>query len=202
MIAERINHWLATVRAAHATAVLARLVILAAGLLSLIVLTGRPWDLPDVIWYAGLPLLVISATVPDSASPLLFVATVATGWLTAGDGVEMAVAVIACCLVVFHLAAAYAGQVPSYAVPGPGVVARWLLPATVAGAVAWIAAALSAAVNGQPGSLGVTVAALAGIGAVAWFVSRPEASEVSDASDGEPAEDGPGQVAKAGHDGS
>lgn len=191
MIAERINHGLATVRAAHGTAVLARLLILVTGLLALVVMTARPWDLPAIIWYAGLPLLAISAFAPDSAAPLLFVATVAAGWLTGADGVD-GVVVIACCLVVFHLASAYAGQVPSYAVPGPGVVARWLLPATVAAAVAGVAAVLSAVVDGQPGSLGITVAALAGIAAVVWLVSSQR----------EAAEDGAGEVAKAGHDGS
>jgi hypothetical protein len=172
MIAMRINRWLAALRTSHPSALLARLVILAAGVAALVLLGAQTWNVADLVWYFAIPLLVVSTTSPDTPAALCFIGVVALDWLVespARPGWQ--VVVFALVLLVMHLTSAYAGQIPSYAASGWRAVRKWLLPATVAGAVAVFAAALSAAVDGRPGSLVITVAALAGVGLLAWFVS-------------------------------
>jgi hypothetical protein len=172
MIALRINRWLAALRTSHPSALLARLVVLVAGVAALVLLGAQSWNVADLAWYFAIPLLMVSTTSPDTPAALCFIGVVALDWLVespAGSGWQ--VVVLALVLLVMHLSSAYAGQIPSYAASGWRVARKWLLPATVAAAVAVLAAALSAAFDGRPGSLVITVAALLGIGLLAWFVS-------------------------------
>jgi hypothetical protein len=151
MIARWINSRLAALRTSHPSALLVRLVILLAGVAALVLLGLQSWNVADIVWYFAIPLL--DWVIESSSRP---------GWQ---------VVMFAIVLVVMHLASAYAGQIPSYAASGVKAVRKWLLPATAASAVAVFAAALSTAADGRPGSLVITVAALIGVGLLAWYVS-------------------------------
>jgi hypothetical protein len=76
-------------------------------------------------------------------------------------------------LLVVHLASAFAAQIPSYGKVGPRVLRRWLLPATIAALVGPVVAIAAALVRGAdvPGSLLVTVGALAAATAAVWFAA-------------------------------
>ena len=171
MIVTAVNRWLGALRIMHPTAYLVRATILLAGLAALVVLGAMPWNAGDLVWLFTIPLLVVSTTLPDSAAPLCFTAVIGLDWIIQGGG-RPGVPVVLCTLllVVLHLATAYAAQVPSYAAAQWSAVRRWLLPATVAAGLAVVAAALSTAADGRPGSLVLTCAALLAVSLLAWFV--------------------------------
>jgi hypothetical protein len=172
MIAMWINSRLAALRTSHPSALLVRLVIFLAGVAALVLLGSQSWNVADIVWYFAIPLLLVSTTSPDTPAGLCFIGVVSLDWLVESSARPgWPVVVFAIVLVVMHLASAYAGQIPSYAASNWRAVRKWLLPATAASAVAVFAAALSAAVDGRPGSLVITVAALIGVGLLAWFVS-------------------------------
>jgi hypothetical protein len=172
MIAMWINRRLAALRTSHPSARLVRLVILLSGVAALVRLGAQSWNVADVVWYVAIPLLVLSTTSPDTPAGLCFIGVVAVDWVVESPGRPgWQVVVFAVVLVVMHLASAYAGQIPSYAASGLRAIRKWLLPAAAAAAVAAFAAALSAPADGRPGSLVITVAALVGVGLLAWFVS-------------------------------
>ena len=172
MIARWINGRLAALRTSHPSALLVRLVIFLAGVAALVLLSAQSWNVADIVWYFAIPLLVVSTTSPDTPAGLCFIGVVALDWVIESSSQPgWQVVVFAIVVVVMHLASAYAGQIPSYAASGLKAVRKWLLPATVASAVAALAAALSAAADGRPGSLVITVAALVGVGLLAWYVS-------------------------------
>ena len=167
-----VNRWLAALRIMHPTACLVRAVIFVAGAAALVVLGSMPWDVADLTWAFAFPLLLVSTTLPDSAAPLCLIGVVGLDWMveSGGGGPGWQAVLCALLLLVVHLTAAYAGQVPSYAASSPAAARRWLLPATVAAGVAVLAAALSTAADGRPGSLVLTCAALIAIALLAWFV--------------------------------
>lgn len=172
MIARWINSRLAALRTSHSSALLVRLVIFLAGVAALGLLAAQPWNVADIVWYFAIPLLLVSTTSPDTPAGLCFIGLVALDWvIESSSRPGWPVVVFAVVLAVMHLASAYAGQIPSYAASGLTAVRKWLLPATAAAAVAVFAAALSAAADGRPGSLVITVAALIGVGLLAWYVS-------------------------------
>jgi hypothetical protein len=76
-------------------------------------------------------------------------------------------------LVVVHLAAAFAGQLPSYARVHPAALRRWWLPTAIAVLLVPVVALAGALVRGAdvPGSLVVTVAAMALATATIWFAA-------------------------------
>lgn len=171
MIVTAVNRWLAALRIMHPTAFVVRALILLAGIATLSLLGSRSWNVGDLVWVFTLPLLVVSTVNPDSAAPVCFIGIVAADWVIQSDGqLDAPVVVCALLLLVMHLVASYAGQVPSYAAARLTAVRRWLLPATVAAGVAVLVAAVSSAADGRPGSLVLTCAALITVALLGWFV--------------------------------
>lgn len=172
--AERITVWLASMRASGRAAVTARLLIVGAGLAAIVLPASRPWDQLGLIPWLAVPLLVACAAVPDSAAALFFLLVVTGGWLLRAPGdVSWDVAATGIALLVVHLAAAFAAQLPSYAKVERRAVRRWLLPATVSALLGPLAAIGAALVRDAavPGSMVVTVAALAAATAAVWFAA-------------------------------
>ena len=104
-----------------------------------------------------------------------------TLWLAqlraAGRGVLVARLVIAAAgivaLVVVHLAAAFAGQMPSYARVHRAALRRWWLPGAIAVVLTPAVAVATALIRGAdvPGSLLVTVAAITLTATTIWFAA-------------------------------
>lgn len=175
MLAIRINRWLAQLRAAGPPAVLVRLVILTAGLVALVLMTSRSWDVPDGAIWIAIVALPVAVAVPDSFAPLVFVAVMAAGWLAGGPvSVTWPVLAFALLLAVVHLGCAFGAQFPAYAVVQGRVLARWWPAALVAGVVTVLVAGAGGVIRGTEveGSLTVTVAALGGTALLVWLLSR------------------------------
>jgi hypothetical protein len=171
---ERITIWLAQLRSAGRGVLLARLLILVAGVVALVVPSVQPWDQADVVPIAGAVLLVGALVLPDSLAGLGFVFVVVLGWLMRGTAdPNWGVAVTAMALVVLHLACAFAGQLPSYARLTRSTLRRWWLPTATALAVAPAAALTTALIRHAdvPGSLVVTTAALVLTTATIWLTA-------------------------------
>jgi hypothetical protein len=176
--AERITRWIAQINASSQAALLVRLVIAVAGLVALLVPAAQEWDQMDLVLFAGPPLLIVCVALPDSTAALLFLALVAGGWLfRAPSEVSWGVVVTGIALLVVHLASAFAAQIPSYARVSWRALDRWLLPATIAALLGPVVAVAAALVRNAevPGSLLVTVAALAAATAAVWFASGQSA---------------------------
>lgn len=180
--AEKITIWLARMRAAGRASVLARLVIAVAGLVAIVIPASRPWDQLGLIPWLAVPLLVVCVALPDSAAALLFLLVVTGGWLVRAPGdVGWDVVVTAIALLAVHLASAFAAQLPAYARVEPRALRRWLLPATVAVLAGSLAAIGAALVRGAdvPGSLVVTVGALAAATGAVWFAAGQSVADRS-----------------------
>lgn len=172
--ADRISRWLAELRATGHGPLVARLATAVSGTVALVLPGLLPWDQMDLIPLLGAPLLVAAVVLPDSAAGLLFLVVVAGGWLVRAPAeVGWAVVVTAIALLVFHLSAAFAGQLPSYGQVSRRALRRWLLPATVGAALAPLAAVGAALVRDAavPGSLLVTVGALTAATVAVWFAA-------------------------------
>jgi hypothetical protein len=172
--AERISIWLAELRASGWASLLARLAIGAAGAVALVVPGVQSWDQLDLVLVLAIPLLLASVVLPDSAAPLLFLVVVTGGWLLrAPSEVSWSLVITGIALLVVHLAAAFAAQIPSYAQVSRRALHRWLLPATIAALLGPVVAIAAALVRGAgvPGSLLVTVGALAAATAAVWFAA-------------------------------
>jgi hypothetical protein len=153
---------------------LARGVIALGGVIALVVPGLQAWDQMDVIPIAGVLLLVVCVVLPDSAAALFFLVVVLAGWLLrAPADVGWATVVTGLGLLLLHLASAYAAQLPSYAKVGRRSLRRWLLPASIAAVLGPLVAIGAAIVRNAevPGSLVVTVAALAAATAAVWFAA-------------------------------
>jgi hypothetical protein len=175
MLAFRINRWLVQLRAARPAAVLVRLVILVAGLVALLLMTSRSWDALDGAIWIAIVALPLAVALPDSFGPLVFVGSMAAGWLLRGPiGVSWAVLGFALLLAVVHLGSAFGAQFPAYAVVQGRVLGRWLPAGIVAGVVTVLVAGAGGVIRGTAveGSLTVTVAALAGTALLIWLLSR------------------------------
>ncbi|ADB30531.1 hypothetical protein Kfla_1430 [Kribbella flavida DSM 17836] len=172
--AERLTRWLAELRGTGQGSLYARTLIAFAGVVALVVPAVQPWDAADVVPVVGLPLLVVCVVLPDSLAALCFLLLVVAGWLLrAPADVGWGTVVTGLALLLLHLASAFAAQLPSYVRIGRSALRRWLLPATVAALLGPVAAVGAALVRGAevPGSLLVTVAALAVATAAIWFSS-------------------------------
>ncbi|NEA36561.1 hypothetical protein [Streptomyces sp. SID13031] len=172
--AERISQWLVQLQATGSATWAARSAIAVAGLVALVLPGLQPWDQMDAIPVAGSFLLVACVLLPDSLAALMFLIVVCGGWLMrAPSDLTYAVVLTGIALLVVHLASAFAGQIPSYAVVGRQAMRKWLLPATLAALLAPVVAVAAGLVRGAdvPGSLFVTVAALAAATAAVWFAS-------------------------------
>lgn len=173
-VAARINRWLAQLRAARGPALLARLTILAAGLVAFVAEVAAPWDAMDLLVVLATITLPLAVLAPDSPAPLAYVLFVVLDWLGRAPATPGWTAVqVALALLVLHLAAAFAAQFPAEAeVSGP-VLRGWLPAATTAVLVTLVVAGVSGVLRGTgvEGSLTVTVAALLGTTAVLWLIA-------------------------------
>lgn len=172
--AERLTRWLAEIRASGAASLIARAVIALAGTVALLVPAMQSWDEMDAVPVVGVPLLLVCIVLPDSAAALVFIVLVVLGWIMRAPGeVSVSVAITGIALVMVHLASAFAGQIPSYGQVSRRAIRRWLLPATVGLLLGPVVAIAAALVRGAaiPGSLLVTVGALAAATAAIWFAS-------------------------------
>ncbi|HEU4949115.1 MAG TPA: hypothetical protein VFT31_18345 [Kribbella sp.] len=181
--AERITLWLARMRASGRAAVLSRLVIGIAGAVAVLVPASRPWDELDVVPLVAVALLVACVVLPDSAAALLFIGVVSAGWLLRAPGdVGWDVVVTGFALLAVHLSSAFAAQFPSYAKVDRRTLRRWLLPASIAAALGPVAAVAAALIRGAevPGSVLLTVAALAAATGGVWFAAGQSISGRND----------------------
>jgi hypothetical protein len=172
--ADRISQWLTELQATNVATWAARSAIAVAGLVALILPGTEPWDQMDAIPVAGAFLLVACVLLPDSLAPLLFLIVVCLGWLMrAPSDLTLSLVLTGIALLVVHLASAFAGQVPSYAVVGREALRKWLLPATLAVLLGPVVAIAAGVVRGAgvQGSLFVTVAALIAATAAIWFAA-------------------------------
>jgi hypothetical protein len=172
--AERITQWLMQLQAMSSATWAARSAIAVAGAVALVLPGLQSWDQMDAIPVAGALLLVASVLLPDSLAPLLFLGVVCLGWLMrAPSDLTWPLVLTAIGLLVVHLAASFAGQIPSYAVVGRQALRKWLLPATLATLLAPLVAIAAGIVRGAGvrGSLLVTVAALVAATSAVWFAS-------------------------------
>ncbi len=171
---DKISQWLAQLQAMSSANWAARSAIAVAGVAALVLPGLQPWDQMDAIAVAGAFLLVACVMLPDSLAAVLFLVVVCLGWLMrAPNDLSVTLVLTGIALLVVHLASAFAGQLPSYAVAGRQVLRRWLLPATIAGLLGPVAAVAAALVRDAevPGSLVITVAALTAATAAIWFAS-------------------------------
>jgi hypothetical protein len=172
--AEKVTQWLSQAQATGTATWVARSAIMVAGAVALTLPGLQAWDQMDAIPLAGTVLLVATVLLPDSLAALLFLIVVSLGWLMrAPSDLTWPLVVTGIALLVVHLAAAFAGQIPSYAVVNRQALRRWLLPATVALLLGPVVAVAAAVVRGAgvPGSLLVTVAALAAATGAVWFAA-------------------------------
>lgn len=171
---EKITVWLAQLRAAGRTVLLARLVIALSGAVALVVSAVQSWDQLDLVPYVGVPLLLVAVVLPDSAAALVFMLVIALGWiLRAPATITWSLILTAIALVLLHLSSSFAAQLPSYARVHRSALRRWWLPAATAtlltGAIAGAAALVRHA--NVPGSLAVTSAAVALTAVTVWLTA-------------------------------
>jgi hypothetical protein len=171
---EKITLWLAQLRASGRAVVLARLVIAVGGAVALVVPSVQSWDQADLVPIVGAALLLCAVVLPDSLAAMVFVLVVTLGWLMRAPGApSWSLVLTAVALVVVHLAAAFAGQLPSYVRVHRAALRRWWLPGAIAVLLVPAVAGAAALVRGAdlPGSLVVTVAAIALAAATIWFAA-------------------------------
>jgi hypothetical protein len=155
-------------------------VVVAVMVATAIAATAMPaWDAPDgyvvIAVFAG----VCYVAAPDSGSGVVFVAALAVTWLTGAPGnVGPAVVVAALALLVGHVAAALAGSMPVTAHTDVAMALRWARPTGVIAAGVLATAALLALLDrwSLPGSVLVTVAAVAALSAAVWRWSAVDGS--------------------------
>ena len=177
---EKVTMWLAQVRAAGTAAWFSRGAVALAGAVALVLPGLQSWDQMDLVPILGALLLVISVVIPDSAAALCFLVVVAGGWLLrAPSDLNWGLVVTGIALLVVHLASAFAGQLPSYVRVSRQALRKWLLPATFAVLLGPVVAIAAAGVRGAevPGSLLVTVGALAAATAATWFAAGQSLSD-------------------------
>jgi hypothetical protein len=171
---ERITLWLAQLRASGRGVLFARLVIAVAGVVALVVPAVQPWDQADLVPIAGAALLLCTVVLPDSLAGMFFLLVTVLGWLMRGPAApSWSLVITAVALVVVHLAAAFAGQLPSYARVHRSALRRWWLPAAIAVLLVPSVAGAAALVRRAhvPGSLLVTVVAVILAAATIWFAT-------------------------------
>jgi len=118
------------------------------------------------------PRSVVTQATIDPLGQRLFV--VALGWLLRGPAApSWGLVLTAAALVVVHLAAAFAGQMPSYARVHRAALRRWWLPGAIAVVLTPAVAVATALIRGAdvPGSLLVTVAAITLTATTIWFAA-------------------------------
>ena len=152
-------------------------VLVAAGALTAILGTALPAsDVPNAyIVLAGI-FAVVWTFAPDTQAGLVFVGFLGMAWLTGASGeVGPAVVVTALGLLVAHVAAALAAAMPVTAGADPRLLLRWVGPTVAIAGAVLVAAAVVAAFEAwsPPGSIVITLVALALVTAAAWWWSTP-----------------------------
>jgi len=171
---DRLTRWLAQLRDMGRGVLLARAVIAVAGLVAIVVPWVAPWDQADLVPVLAIPLLMATVVLPDSLAGVLFLLTVVVGWLVRAPAeISWELVLTAIGLVVTHLATAFAAQLPSYVRVQRRALRRWVLPGAIAVLTVPVIAIAAALVRGAavPGSLLVTVGALALATGTIWFTS-------------------------------
>ena len=172
--AVKLSQWLAQLRATDLATWIARSAIALAGVVALVLPGLQPWDQMDAVTHLGSILLVACVLLPDSLAALMFLLVICLGWLLrAPNELSWALVVTGIALLVVHLASAFSGQLPSYASADRRTLRKWLLPASIALLLGPVVAVAAALIRGAdvPGSLLVTVAALAAATAAIWFAA-------------------------------
>ena len=171
---EKITLWLAQLRATGQAVLIARLTIAVAGVVAVVVPAVQSWDQLDLVPLIAVPMLVATVVLPDSFSALVFVLVVTLGWIfRAPNEISWSLVVTGIALLVVHLAAGFAAQIPSYARVHRTSLRRWLLPGAIALLIGPVVAVAAAVVRGAdvPGSLLVTVGALVLTTLAVWFAA-------------------------------
>ncbi|CAN5644154.1 MAG: hypothetical protein H0V69_14400 [Acidimicrobiia bacterium] len=170
--ADRINAGLETARDVGRGALIVRLAIFVAVAGAVWFTIAGSWDAPDTVVLFAVVCGAGCVVVPDSAVGVTFSGTIVGSWLLrAPGGVDGWLVGTALGLLVVHVACAQAAAMPWSAAADGAVLRRWL-PATAAIAVLTLVAALMLellARADRPGALGITLAALGGVGALAWW---------------------------------
>lgn len=169
---ERINAGLETASLVGRGALVVRLaiVVAVAGAVVLTVIGG--WDAPDTIVMFAIVCGVGCVVVPDSAAGVMFCAAIAGSWLLrAPGGIDGWLVGTTLSLLVVHVACAQAAAMPWSAVADGAVLRRWLPPTAVIAVLTLLAAVVLEVLarDGRPGALAVTLAALGGVAALAWW---------------------------------
>ncbi|WP_433017034.1 hypothetical protein [Kribbella sp. CA-294648] len=178
--AVKISQWLAQLRATDRATWLARSAIALAGVAALVLPGLQSWDQMDAVSVVGSVLLVGCVVLPDSLAALMFLLVICLGWLLrAPNELSWALVVTGIALLTVHLASAFAGQIPSYATVHRQALRKWLLPASIALLLGPVVAITAGLIRGAgvPGSLLVTVLALATATAAIWFASGQSIGE-------------------------
>lgn len=178
--AVKISQWLTQLRATDLATWLARSAIALAGVVALVLPGLQSWDQMDAVSIVGSVLLVACVVLPDSLAALMFLLVICLGWLLrAPNELGWVLVVTGIALLTVHLASAFAGQIPSYATVNRRALRKWLLPASIALLLGPVVAVTAGLIRGAgvPGSLLVTVLALATATAVIWFASGQSIGE-------------------------
>lgn len=169
---ERINAGLETASDVGRGALIVRLTVVVAATGAVAFTVAGGWDAPDTIVLFAILCGLGCVVVPDSAAGVTFSATIVGSWLLrAPGGLDGWLVGTALCLLVVHVACAQAAAMPWSAEAEGAVLRRWL-PATVVIAMLTLLAAVGLellARADRPGALAITLAALAGVGALAWW---------------------------------
>ncbi len=173
----RVVAVLTTVRQSGRVALAVRAAALLGAAVAVIATTTPGWDSPDGYILVAVIAGLVAVVRPDSAGALVCSVAVAVTWSTGASGdVTPATAAAAVGLLVLHASCALGAAAPMTAVIDPAVVAAWWRPvAAIAGATvltAGVTAGLTA--WSPPGSIVLTLAAIAAVTAVVWWVARPD----------------------------
>lgn len=169
---ERINAGIETARDVGRGALIVRLIVVVAVAVVVALTIAADWDAPDTLVLFAVLCGAGCVVAPDSAAGVTFSATIVGSWLMrAPGGIDGWLVGTALGLLVVHVECAQAAAMP-WSVDADGAVLRRWLPATAVIAVLTLLAALLLellARADRPGALGVTLTALGGVGALAWW---------------------------------
>lgn len=174
-VAALVSRALSALRRIRRASALLRAGIAVSAALALFATTLPGWDAPDVYVAVAVIAAVACVPAPDSPAPMVLVFAVAACWLARGpSGVSPAVVVTALGLLGVHVATALAASFPATAEVEPEVLRRWATGGGLVMIVVLGAAAVGAALErwSRPGSMLVTVLALAAVAVLAWWWSQ------------------------------
>jgi hypothetical protein len=181
--ADRINAGLEAARDVGRGALIVRLAVVVAAAATVAFTVAGGWDAPDTLVLLAILSGVGCVVVPDSAAGVTFSATIVGSWLLrAPGGIDGWLVGTALGLLVVHVACAQAAAIP-LSVEADGAVLRRWLPTTAVIAMLTLLAALVLellARTDRPGALGITLAALVGVGSLTWWWAAARAAGPDD----------------------